>query len=571
MGSELMVRSQCSTENLQSAGLEESVGERDDERGFRAELEELVIARERKQSMGLVVVLGPAVILSLLFLYARLNNKRLLRLPDEVAAFSPKRWTPDYVRNAAAKLADSPPITVNQQLPPKTGRRYIVVGGGGFLGGWIVASLLERGEDPHSIRILDIRPPLREDLVVAQKNGVQFIQVDVSDSTAIEAAFTAAWPPSISSPPPELTVFHTAANIRFYERYKMFLPSSAKVNVRGTTNILNSARSAGASILIYTSSGSIAVHRTRFFLWPWEKEPRFFVQVIGDDEAALPKRHADFFSNYAVTKMQADRLVRTADRSRSGATGTLRTGCIRPGNGVFGPRGDMLCGAYLVRQTNPTWIANIMQSFCYVENCALAHLCYEERLAELQNGGTNPDIGGEAFVVADPGPVPTYGDVYTTLETLTDGECTFPNLPPTVMLAIATVIEWYYVARHWLTTNFGDPIGKMLPPLNGDIINLQPALFALTSVHLIFDDSRARLPPQKGGLGYKGAWTTFEGLVKTVEEHRSGVGQAGRRSDLAGVSLGFGFGQAPKAVKVVNDKVVDGLGVDPMKLISSES
>ena len=109
----------------------------------------------------------------------------------------------------------------------------------------------------------------------------------------------------------------------------------------------------------------------------------------------------------------------------------------------------MLCGAYLVRGTNPTWIANIMQSFCYVENCALAHLCYEQRLIDL--GGKkakNPDIGGQAFVVADPGPVQTYGDVYMALETMTDGECTFPNLPPTLMLIVAYMIEGYYLARH---------------------------------------------------------------------------------------------------------------------------
>ncbi|KAF8067715.1 3-beta hydroxysteroid dehydrogenase/isomerase family-domain-containing protein [Lyophyllum atratum] len=522
--------------------------------------------------MGLLAFSGlTLILLAALSLYVRLNNRRLTRLPEEVVALSPQRLTPESVRERAGHLAKSPPITIKEQLPPRTGRRYIVVGGGGFLGGWIVASLLERGEDPECIRILDIRPPVREDLLSAQIKGLEFIQVDITDAAAVEAAFTAPWPSSITQPGgtlSELTVFHTAANIRFYERHEIFLPNSEKVNVRGTENVVNSARSVGASILIYTSSGSVAVRRSRFFLWPWEKEPQHFVQVITDDENALPKQHNEFFSNYAVTKIRADRLVRAADKSRSG-TGVLRTGCIRPGNGVFGSRGDMLCGAYLVRQTNPTWIANTMQSFCYVENCVLAHLCFEQRLAERQAGGANPDIGGQAFMIADPGPVPTYGDVYTTLETLTDGECTFPKLPPTLMLAVATFVEWYYLGRQLLISN-GYAIGKKLPPITGDLVNLQPSLFALTSVHLIFDDSRARLPPEKGGLGYKGAWTTFEGLYKTVEEHLDGVGRAGRRSDLAGVSLGFGMGKAQRAVAKANDKVVDGLGVDPVKILSTK-
>ncbi|KAG6821113.1 hypothetical protein H0H93_006452 [Arthromyces matolae] len=513
----------------------------------------------------------PVLIFLAIVFYTWVNNRRLLRLPQEVAALSPKRWSTEYVRETAAQLARSPTHTIHEQLPPNTGRRYIVVGGGGFLGGWIVSSLLERGEDPHCIRILDIRPPVREDLIIAQNKGVAFVQVDISNPTAVEAAFSMSWPSSVPSPLPELTVFHTAANIRFYERYEMFLPWSTKVNVHGTENVVKSARSNGASILIYTSSGSVAVRRSRFFLWPWEKEPKYFVQIINDDEAAFPKRHSEFFSNYAVTKLQADRIVRAADRSSSAHSRTLRTGCIRPGNGVFGPRGDMLCGAYLVRETNPTWINNIMQSFCYVENCALAHLLYEQRLIELQDGGSNPDIGGQAFVVADPGPVPTYGDVYKMLETLTDGECTFPNLPPTLMLYIASLIECYYVTRHLLITKFTSSVGRWLPPLNGDIINLQPPLFALMSVHLIFDDSRARLAPEKGGLGYKGVWTTFEGLYKTLEEHKSGIGRTGRRSDLAGISLGFGVGKAQKAVAEVNDKVVDGLGLDPVNILSAKT
>jgi nucleoside-diphosphate-sugar epimerase len=442
---------------------------------------------------------------------------------------------------------------------------------GGFLGGWIVSTLLERGEDPKRIRILDLRPPVRSDLTTGTAEGVQFIETNVSDAAAVEAAFTAPWPEPNGArhPPPEITVFHTASNIRFYERHPALLSLSAGVNIAGTKNVVNSARSVGASVLVYTSSGSVAVRSSRFLLWPWQSEPKHFVQVIDDDESAIPKRHEDFFSNYAATKIQADNFVRASDRAPSG-TGELRTGCIRPGNGVYGPRGDMLCGAYLVRQTNPTWIANTVQSFCYVENCALAHLCYEQCLIDTLAGGKNPDIGGQAFVIADPGATPTYGDVYLTLETLSNGECTFPNLPPTIMLLIAYLIEFYYLGRHFLLSS-GFAFAKMMPAINGDLVNLQPSLFALTSVHLIFDDSRARLPPEKGGLGYKGAWTTLQGLHKTFEEHQSGVGRSGRRSDIAGISLGFGLGKAQRGVAKASEKVVDGLGVDPVKILSTVS
>lgn len=63
----------------------------------------------------------------------------------------------------------------------------------------------------------------------------------------------------------------------------------------------------------------------------------------------------------------------------------------------------------------------------------------------------------------------------------------------------------------------------MLPAVGGDIVNLQPSLFNLVNVHLFFDDSRACLAPEKGGLGYKGAYTTFEGVHKTVDEHKAAL------------------------------------------------
>ncbi|KAJ3510229.1 hypothetical protein NLJ89_g4800 [Agrocybe chaxingu] len=324
---------------------------------------------------------------------------------------------------------------------------------------------------------------------------------------------------------------------------------SRPVNVGGTQNVIDAARKAGASVLIYTSSGSVCVKCTRFLLWPWETEPPRFVQVIDDDDTRLPKRHDEFFSNYAATKIQAERLVRDAN-GLSTADGVVRTGCIRPGNGIFGPRGDMLCGAYLVRQHNPTWIEPVVQSFVYVENCVVAHLLYEARLLEPANS-PNPDIGGQAFCVADPGPTPTYGDVYKTLETLTDGETQFPSFSPTLMLLISFLIEGYYRLHYYFASqSWGAPLVRHLPEIKGDIINLQPALFALTNVHLIFDDSRARLPPSKGGLGYKGKWTTLEGLVKTVEEHQSGIGRSETRSGTAGVSFGF----KRKTEKVVKAK-----------------
>jgi nucleoside-diphosphate-sugar epimerase len=423
--------------------------------------------------------------------------------------------------------------------------------------------LLERGEHPKQIRVLDIRAPTRPDLTTGSAKDVDFRLVDISDREQVLAAFNAPWPSSsLSLTPPvetvetETTVFHTAANIRYYERDARLLPLSEKVNVEGTQNVLDAARAAGVSVLIYTSSGSVSVRRTRLWLWPWEKQTPFSVQTIDDDDdddgsSRLPRRHEEMFSNYAESKLKAERLVRAADQSPLPSSGKgqqghhrlLRTGCLRPGNGIYGPGGDILCGAYLARRVNPSWAQDILQNFIYVENASLAHFCYEQRMIDRTRGSPNPDVGGQAFGIVDAGPPVTYGDVYTVLTTLTDGQTVFPRLSATAMLLLSHIFEGLHLLR-FLPALSSSPflrrLSRFVPALSADLINLQPPLFSLTMVHLIWDDSRARKSPEKGGLGYEPQWTTLTALCKLVEEHKKANGRFEARSMGGGISFGLG-------------------------------
>lgn len=65
-----------------------------------------------------------------------------------------------------------------------------------------------RGEDPKAIRILDLVPNTRPEVVAAD---VAFHKTDVTDSNSVAAAFEAPWPSSVKNLP--LTVFHTVAMI----------------------------------------------------------------------------------------------------------------------------------------------------------------------------------------------------------------------------------------------------------------------------------------------------------------------------------------------------------------------
>jgi hypothetical protein len=105
------------------------------------------------------------------------------------------------------------------------------------------------------------------------------------------------------------------------------------------------------------------------------------------------------------------------------------------------------------------------------------------------------------------------------------------------MVVLGTTMEAYYLLQFMVTSLFPS-LTWILPPLRGDIVNLQTPLFNLTGIHVIVDDSRARLPPSEGGLGYEGAWTTPQGLWKTWHEHTMGDGGSDVRDVSAGVSLG---------------------------------
>lgn len=392
---------------------------------------------------------------------------------------------------------------------------------------------------------------------------MDFIQLDITNRDRVFEAFKKPWPKADTDPPdtpdPELTVFHTAATIRFFERHPVLLHLSESVNVHGTQNILDAACAVGTRTLVYTSSGSVGVRRSRFWLFPWQQEPPYFTQVLNDDDANLPKAHDEFFSNYAVSKLAAERRVRAADRSVSGGS-VIRTGCIRPGNGVYGPGGDLLVGMYMARKYNLTWIKSIMQSFTYVENCSYAHLLYEQRLIELQNGSSNPDIGGKAFCIADAGPPPTYGDIHHALTLLSDGEVTFQDLSISTMLGIAHLVEWYCMARRSLADSSFSFLAHFMPQIAGALVFLQPSMFALTIVHLYFDDSRARLPPEKGGLGYTNTCTTLQGVCQVVADYYRSGGKGTARviaghvetdhSPLVGAEL---------AVEVAVEKIGEGL------------
>lgn len=299
----------------------------------------------------------PIVLLLLLYLF-RLNQL-ISATPDEVRHLSPStsRWTKQLLRETYERLEKCPITTksYSSRIPPRLERRYVVTGGSGLVGGYIVLQLLERGHPPEAIRIVDFRAPNRRDMATGPASKVDFVRTDISSVESTNKAFSKSWDPSVAHLP--LTVFHTAAIIVPSERSRLVYKLCEAVNVRGTQNVVDAARRAGADILVSTTSGSIAIRPIKFWIAPWKlfcdkpgsRWPRHFWQVLDEaDFFEAPRPHEGYFANYPASKAAAERIVCGAN------TETFRTGCIRPANGVYGNPTDNTVGGPLNSSDFPT-------------------------------------------------------------------------------------------------------------------------------------------------------------------------------------------------------------------------
>lgn len=132
-----------------------------------------------------------------------------------------------------------------------------MTGGCGFLGSWIVRSLLEEGV---AVRVLAVPGETRENLVDA--SGIEIVEGDVRRVADCERAVAGVD-----------TVFHAAA---VYQDWAPDPSSMYDVNLRGTFHVLEASRRAGVERVIYTASivslgrpapGSVSDEHTPYECW----------------------------------------------------------------------------------------------------------------------------------------------------------------------------------------------------------------------------------------------------------------------------------------------------------------
>ncbi|RDA94157.1 hypothetical protein CP533_6581 [Ophiocordyceps camponoti-saundersi (nom. inval.)] len=435
-----------------------------------------------------------------LMLYGRHVNRIMKQTPPEVLDDLEPPLTPDRARLIYQRVKEHG-IDWTANLPPAKDRRYLIVGGSGLIGWHIALCLKATGVPSQAIRIVDLNAPAEGDF--------GYFEADITSQSSVDAAFAKAWPAAVSGLP--LTVFHTAAVIRPFERDGVFYPRCARVNVLGSAHVLAAARKAGASVLIFTSSCNAGARGVNWLYPPWIQRPREMAQRIGEDDFWQPLRPArQFPSTYAVSKAEAERMLCGADGAG------MRTGAIRPGNGVYGDSKDHIISPMLVWREVPTFAAPWVQNWANVRNVAQAHLLLEAALL----GEQADRVAGRPFMITDGGPALRFSDMYALLSATSSTGFRIWQPAPVLMLLAAYGIETYcrLLAR-------AGPMRRLLGEPSGLLQFMQPGTIS-SSVTTIIDDSAARKRPEEGGLGYRPACTSLEGLCAQVLDWNEGPARA---------------------------------------------
>jgi nucleoside-diphosphate-sugar epimerase len=273
--------------------------------------------------------------------------------------------------------------------------KVLVTGGGGFLGSALVAFARRRG--------LPVRSLSRRYYPHLAKLEVEQIQGDVSNSGAVEKAVEGC-----------RTVFHTAAKAGLWGPEREY----ERVNVQGTTNVIDACRRLGARRIIFTSSPSVVFNGR--------------AMEGADETAPYPSR---FDASYPKTKARAEQLIIAANDKDLAAVS------IRP-HLIWGPGDNNLLPRIISRAQNGR-LRRIGDGEpkidpIYIDNAAEAHFLAADKLEP------GSPIAGKVYFVTQGEIIP----LWTMIDRLLAAASMAPvrrSIKRPVAIATAGLLELGYI------------------------------------------------------------------------------------------------------------------------------
>lgn len=257
----------------------------------------------------------------------------------------------------------------------------IVTGGAGFVGAWIVKAILEQMPS-YDILVLDKHFRKQDIIDFSAHSNVDTQILDITDKEAVSRVFDAVCNP--------VAVVHSAGIVpnagQRYDTSRKAFDRCYAVNVEGTRNVLDAAKSAGVRAFVYTSSVTVLVDDLSI------DHPNMN-EDVPTGSATLP---------YGRTKAMAEDLVLAANTEGEG----MQTCALRP-SVIFGP-GDENCiptlYSCIAKGETKFVIGDAMASlydFTYVTNVADAHVFALRKLL-----GGESTAAGKSFFITNGSPIP---------------------------------------------------------------------------------------------------------------------------------------------------------------------
>lgn len=260
--------------------------------------------------------------------------------------------------------------------------QVLVTGGGGFVGGYIVDLLLERG---YSVRSIGRSPQ-----PTLEAKGVDVRCGDLADAEAVDDAVAGVD-----------AVFHVAAKAGVWGSWDSYY----QANVVGTSNVVKACQAHGVSRLVYTSTPSVVFNRQSF---------------TGQGNELSYGR--DWLCHYAHTKAIAEQKALGANSD------SLKVVALRP-HLVFGP-GDSHLLPRVVESVKAGRLKIVGEGtnrvdVSFVKDVASAHLCAFDALADGRGEG-------KAYFISQGEPV----EIWPWLNQVLDG-LGHPQLTKRIPLPLA--------------------------------------------------------------------------------------------------------------------------------------
>ena len=255
-------------------------------------------------------------------------------------------------------------------------KRYIVTGGGGFVGKALIKALVSAGH--HVISISRGVYPELEALGVVQQ------RIDIgSDSSSWSGVFEGVD-----------GVFHTAAKVDMLGRFADFY----RTNVLGTKNLLDACKQYNVKNFVFTSSPSV-IHDGD--------------HLRGIDESKPYPKH--FHAPYPHTKALAEQAVLNANQSNE-----LKTVALRP-HLIWGPDDTNLIPTVVERarvgRLTRVGAGTNRIDLTFIDDCVSAHI-----LAMKALEADDPSVCGKVYFISQGEPVSMWGWIDDVLRA--------HNLPP---------------------------------------------------------------------------------------------------------------------------------------------